>query len=439
MGEHRHHLGDDLPGLAQHHPGPHADVLLRDEILVVEGGPADGSARQGHGLKTAGGGKHAGAAHVHLDIQQGGLFLLRGVLESLGPPGELGGAAQLFPLGEVIDLDNSPVDGEVELTPLVPDLLDEGEDLLHIPGGAVQGRHGKAQLPKPLQGLVVAGEGMALHLLDVEDKDAQFPLGGDLRVLLAQGARRSVAGVFKRLLLQQLLPGAEALEALVGHVHLAPDLQKWDGLPQDLGHGADSADVLRHILAGDAVPPGGAPDKQAVPVLQGHGEPVELGLRHILHVPHGLPHPAVKIPQFLLGEGIVEALQGHLVDHLGKGVVHRPANFLRGGIRRDQFGILPLQGLQLAVELVILKVADLRVVLRIIFPAVVADLLPQLRQPALCFLFFHSFVPSIDFPKGPFPAPVPPAPSLPARWRSPPGSGFESAGTGNRPALSPSW
>ena len=274
----------------------------------MQSGPADGGARQRHRGKHPCGGEDAGAAHVYLNLQQRGLLFLGRVFKGLCPPGELGGAAQLLPLGEVVDLYHGAVNGEGELPTLAANLLDKAQHLVDAGGSPVQVGHREAQLPQPLQGLVVAGKLFALHLLDVEHKQAQLPLGGDFGVLLAQGARRGVAGVFKGLLLQKLLALAQAGKALVGHVHLAPHLQKGHGLFEHLGHAADGADVLRDVLAGDAVPPGGAPDEQAVPVLQRHREPVELGLYHVLHLPHGLPHPAVELPQLLLGEGVVKAL-----------------------------------------------------------------------------------------------------------------------------------
>ena len=54
--------------------------LLGDVILIVWGGEGDGGPRQTHRLQLRLGGQHAGAAHLHHDIPQHRLLLLRGYL-----------------------------------------------------------------------------------------------------------------------------------------------------------------------------------------------------------------------------------------------------------------------------------------------------------------------------------------------------------------------
>ena len=89
-----YHFRNDLPGLADQDGVPHPDVLLRDEILVVEGGVGDGGARQPHrgedGLRR----QDTGAAHLDHDVLHHGLLLLRRVLKGDGPAGHFGRGAQ---------------------------------------------------------------------------------------------------------------------------------------------------------------------------------------------------------------------------------------------------------------------------------------------------------------------------------------------------------
>ena len=93
----------------------------------------------------------------------------------------------------------------------------------------------------------------------------------------------------------------------------------------------------------------------------------------------------------------MQAFQRHQMGHWGEGVIHRTADLPGWGILRYQAGELRLQRFQLTVQLVVFKITDLRVILGIILPAVVADLFPQRFQPLLRFLFFHVVFPLSSF------------------------------------------
>jgi hypothetical protein len=58
------------------------------------------------------------------------------------------------------------------------------------------------------------------------------------------------------------------------------------------------------------------------------------------------------------------------------------AHALGGGVGGDELGVLGLEALELVVEGVVLGVGDLRRVLHVVAPVVVADLLAQLLDPA---------------------------------------------------------
>jgi hypothetical protein len=62
------------------------------------------------------------------------------------------------------------------------------------------------------------------------------------------------------------------------------------------------------------------------------------------------------------------------VDELREGVRRLLPDPLRGAVGRDQIGVLRLQKAQLALELVVLLVADLRAVEDVVQPLVPADL-----------------------------------------------------------------
>ena len=127
----------------------------------------------------------------------------------------------------------------------------------------------------------MAGKIPALAQLEVEDPDIQQPLGADLRIQLPQGPGGGVAGVGKEGLARLLPLAVELVEHVFGHEHLAPDDEPGQLLRQGHGDGLDGAQILRHVLPHPAVPPGGALDERAVPVLQGHAQAVHLGLHAV--------------------------------------------------------------------------------------------------------------------------------------------------------------
>ena len=159
-------------------------------------------------------------------------------------------------------------------------------------------------------------------VLHIEADDVQLAGCGYLGVQLPHGTGGGVAGIGQQRLPFQFPLCVQLFKHRLGHIDLSPDDQPLRGVFDPQRQGADGAQVLGHVLAGDAVAPGGAPDKHAVFVFQGHGETVDLGLHHIAMVRwqrsiHSLP----KGEKLLIGEHIGQALQRHLVLHrlkLGK-------------------------------------------------------------------------------------------------------------------------
>ena len=381
VADHPDHLGDDLPRLAHLDGVPDAQAQLLDDLAVVQGGAGDGGAGQQHRLKGGGGGQHAGPADVDLDVQQAGLLDLGRVLEGDGPPGELGRRAQLTPLGQAVHLDDGAVHIKAEGGPPLPDLGDFGDGGLDVPPDLVVAR-GDRQ-PQLFQVVEAGGVACQLHpprLLHVEDKDAQPPPSGNLGVLLPQRAGRGVARVLEGGGPLQLLLLAQLAESVVGHIHLPPHLEVGGRvLPfEGLGDAADGPDVLGHILAHHAVPPGGGPDQLPVLVLQAAGQPVDLDLDHVFRLDAGLPHPAVEVPQLVIAEGVQQALHLDGVGHLGEPSAGRAAHPLGGGIGDGQLGVGGLQLPQLPRQGVVLKVLQLGGVLVVIKAVVVFDLRAQL-------------------------------------------------------------
>ena len=97
-------------------------------------------------------------------------------------------------------------------------------------------------------------------------------------VLLAHGAGGGVARVGQQLLAAPGAPLIQLLEHGAGHVDLAADNQpRRKGAAQALRQAAHGAQVLRHVLAGDAVAAGGAADENAVSYSRDMERPSILG------------------------------------------------------------------------------------------------------------------------------------------------------------------
>ena len=122
--------------------------ILRDEILIVQRGAADGCSRQRHRLKHTGRREHTGAAHIDFNVDETAFFFLRRIFERLGPAGELRRASERFPLGKVIHLNDGAINGISQRSPHFPDLPHTRNHLVHGTADAIQIRHGKAQLPQ---------------------------------------------------------------------------------------------------------------------------------------------------------------------------------------------------------------------------------------------------------------------------------------------------
>ena len=245
---------------------------------------------------------------------------------------------------------------------------------------------------------MVAGEvGAALDLAELVGPQRQLAVGGDAWVLLAERAGRGVAGVDERAQLGRHLALVERPEGRQGHVDLAPHLEHVGrALAEPVGDLGDRADVLGDVLARAPVAPGGGPHVAAVLVADRDGQAVDLQLAHVADLvgrlvvgggrrPGQPPvQPLDPGPQLVLAEHVVEAHHRHPVHDRGE---HRglrgAADLLGRRVGRDELGELLLERPQLADQLVVLGVADGRVVELVVAPVVLGDLRAQLRGPLL--------------------------------------------------------
>ena len=132
------------------------------------------------------------------------------------------------------------------------------------------------------------------------------------------------------------------MEYLFRHIDLTTDDEPGGGVRDAQGDGPDGPQVLRHILPHLAVPPGGPPDEQAVLILQGHRQPIHLGLHVVFRPRDGGADPLVKLAQLIIVEHILKGLQGDLMDHLLEGLQGLPPYPLGGRVGGDELRMLPL-------------------------------------------------------------------------------------------------
>ena len=169
--------------------------------------------------------------------------------------------------------------------------------------------HFKALLSQVFQRFCMGLKFSSRRRLNIKYPDIQAARGRHLWIQLPQRARRRISGIGKKLLAFQLLFFVEPFETSFGHKDLAPDDQAGQGLRKTQRDGGDGLEVFRHILPDPAVSTGGAPDKDAVFILQGHGKAVHFGLYVVLHVRiQGVAHPLIKFLQLFCREDVLKAL-----------------------------------------------------------------------------------------------------------------------------------
>ena len=197
----QHHaddLRDHVAGALQDHGVADPDVLAGDLVGVVQGGVAHHHAADGHRLQPRHRGHRAGAADLDVDGLQDGARLLGRELAGDGPARRAGDEAQpLLPV-QPVDLVDHAVDVDSRASAAVG--LHAARRRPSRPCGVLDPLRSAALVWKPqafsvCQRLPLGlGERRAEHAPGVGE-EAQRPLGGDLRVDLAQRAGGGVARV----------------------------------------------------------------------------------------------------------------------------------------------------------------------------------------------------------------------------------------------------
>ena len=243
-----------------------------------------------------------------------------------------------------------------------------------------------------LQGVPVGCGGAAVPAAGVfgvaegVDVDLQAAGGGHGGVELADGAGGGVAGIGVEGFVIGLALAVEVGEGLLGHEDFAAYFEAGRGIfQQGKGDGGDGAEVVGNVFAAVAVAAGGALGEAAVFVGEGYGEAVYLEFADEVEgvFAEEVGDAAMPGGEFFRVEGVGEAEHGEAVPHLGKAFGRGRADALGGGFGDDEFGVLFLQGAELAHEVVELGVGDFGGVQRVIAVVVVVYLLAELVDAVL--------------------------------------------------------
>ena len=400
---HAGNLRDDLSALLDEDPVAHADVQQGHLVGIVERRALDERAAELDRGKVRHGRDRAGASHLVVDAEQLGAGLLRLEFIGDGPAGRLGRVAQRPLAGELVDLDHDAVGGVGEELALLVPVVDVVLDLADAPAEAAFVGDGQTPAGGCVERFAVGVEGHRFGGNVVEGAD-EAAVCDFLGIDELEGSGGGVARVREGGLFLGFALAVEGVEGLVGHQDLAADFEFFGIIPVQLLRDArNAADVVRHVVALDAVAAGQGLDQPAVPVGQADGRAVELEFAAVAErdAVQDLVGPGGEFFDFFDGVGVAQRQHGVAVRALDEalaglrfgvgahGGVQVGADAVGGGVGVVELRECRLERLQLMHQLVELVVGDRRRIIHIIAPAVLPEGLPEFVYPYFCVLFLH--------------------------------------------------
>ena len=230
-------------------------------------------------------------------------------------------------------------------------------------------------------------EGGRTGLSEAVDEDVEGPASRDLGIELAEAPGRGVSRAYKEGLSSRLALRVDLPERRMGKVYLAAELNiaRHGSGGEPKGQRADGAKVGRHVVAPAAVAPGDALGESPRFETEANADAVDFEVSRVgkIDVGEQAAHPTVELPKLLGAVGVVERQHGAGVGRRPKFVHRLPAHPLGWAVESYKIGIVLFNILELFHELVELAVGNLRSVLHVVLPLVVADLLPELLDAAL--------------------------------------------------------
>ena len=354
----------------------------------MQGGLLDGGSGDVDGLQHGVWVEAAGPADVHPYVEEPGDGLGRRELVGDRPPGLASDDAEVALEVEPVDLDDGAVAGVVEPFGALQPVPVEAGDLRRRSEEPVVGVDLEAEPFQECERVPVVVGHISLRVSEAVDEDVERPLGGHARVELPQRSGGRVAGVgvgIEALFLPALV---ELGELGLREKDLAARLESCRRAVSEHpeGDAADRPKVQGHILADEAVAPGGPADEETVLVGQGDGDSVVLELAH--HVEgfdvEAFAGPAVPCEELIVVEGVRKAQHGRRVRDAGEAGGGLRADALCRGVGRGELRVAFLDLQKLAEERVELTVADLGPVEDVVEIVVPVYFFSEGFRPARC-------------------------------------------------------
>ena len=183
------HLRDDVPGTLDHYRIADPHILALDLVLIMQGGTGHHDPANGDRLQMGNRCQSTGAPHLNIDLFQYGLGLFGGQFVGDGPARCAADKAHAVLIIEAVQLVDNAVNVEGQAGPLRLHMFVKGHQLRNRaaePFGPVQR---KAPARNPLAGTGLGAEQLLCRFADHAPaiaEEAEFALGGDFRVELAQ-------------------------------------------------------------------------------------------------------------------------------------------------------------------------------------------------------------------------------------------------------------
>ena len=347
-------------------------------------GVGDGHAAHEHRPQPRDRGQHAGAADLHVDVEELGQCLLGLELvsecEARGPGDEADG---LVPVA-LVDLVDDPVDVVGQRRAALADVAVEGEQAFDIGHGAAVRADRQPERAEPVEErrMRAGHRDVVGRLAQAIGEEAQRPLGGQRGIELAQAAGCGIAGIHEGLVATGPLRVVHPLEVAPEHEHLAAHLQATRRRAiEPQRDRADGAQVGRHILADGAVATRGPLHEAPVLVAQADRQAVELQLRAVAQRRGietsgggGLAHAPVEAADIVVGECVLQRQHRQRVPHLAEAGRERAADAPGRRLGRGEFGMGRLELLQLAEQAVVLRIGHRRRIEHVVRVIVVLEL-----------------------------------------------------------------
>ena len=374
---HADDLRNDFSGFSDGNNVAHAGIELTDKIAVMQRCAGHRGARKPYRLEHGIRCQHAGASHRDDDILEKRLLDLGRVLVRRRPPREFRGRAERFTLCEGVDLDNSTVNVEIQLTAGLTHVLNLALHVLRVGVDRIARTCRKTEALQIVKRLHMAFHRQLVAVLNVEAKDGQPALTRNPAVLLPQRAGSRVARIGKERLVMQLELGVECVEHGLFHVDLTAHNEMRRCVLQLFRDVLDGFEVLGYILAHLTVTACRTADEHTVHIFERDRKAVDLVLDNVLRLSDGILHTGIELAEFVKRENILQAFEWVGVRHLGKPAARRAADPLGRRVRVCHLRMLGLERAKLTLQHVVLIVGDLGRVLVIVFFVVIPQLLPQ--------------------------------------------------------------